>query len=129
MSKADRYAKGTSESKSSDLEDISNRLAVELRSKIRAMNTFEIFSKEWCDMAETCGRIASISDVELSLSASKSDGTLWETDEQALRFLTEGNLKLELSLSLSLSLSHFFLSFFLSCPTHVHFIPLVQMES
>jgi len=91
MSKADRYTKGTSESKNNDLEDISNRLASELRTKIRAMNAFEVFSRDWCNMAETCGRIAAISDVELSLSASKSDGTLWETDEQALRFITEGN--------------------------------------
>lgn len=92
MSKADRYTKGTSESKSNDLEELSNRLAVELRAKIRAMNAFDVFSSDWCDMAETCGRIASISDIELSLSASKSDGTLWETDEQALRFITEGNI-------------------------------------
>ena len=94
MSKADRYAKGTSESKNSELEDISGRLASELRTKIKAMNAFEVFSNEWCAMADTCGRIASISDIELSLSASKSDGTLWETEEQALRFLTEGDAHL-----------------------------------
>mmetsp|Transcript_14390 Transcript_14390/g.31516 ORF Transcript_14390/g.31516 Transcript_14390/m.31516 type:complete len:264 (+) Transcript_14390:363-1154(+) len=40
-------------------------------------------------MAETFGRMATISDMESTLSAGKADATLWETEEQALRFLME----------------------------------------
>ena len=87
MSKADRYTKKTA---SDDIESIEQRLSMELRNRIRQLNYFELYSPQWCEMAETCGHIAAISDIELSLSASKSEGTLWETEEQALRFLTEG---------------------------------------
>ncbi len=47
-------------------------------------------------MAEIFGRVAHISDVESQLPASKKgDATLWETEEQALRFLLEdGKLNL-----------------------------------
>lgn len=46
-------------------------------------------------MAEIFGRIASISEMEAKLSVSKDDATLWETEEQALRFLLEdGKLNL-----------------------------------
>eukprot|EP00981_Chlorochromonas_danica_P012114 scaffold4505_cov165-Ochromonas_danica.AAC.4 len=46
-------------------------------------------------MAEIFGRVAHISDVESNLPSAKKDGTLWETEEQALRFLLEdGKLNL-----------------------------------
>lgn len=46
-------------------------------------------------MAEIFGRVAHISTVESSLPSSKQDATLWETEEQALRFLLEdGKLNL-----------------------------------
>ena len=46
-------------------------------------------------MAETFGRVAHISNVESNLPSAKKDGTLWETEEQALRFLLEdGKLNL-----------------------------------
>ena len=39
--------------------------------------------------------MASISEMESKLPSAKSDGTLWETEEQALRFLLEdGKLNL-----------------------------------
>ena len=84
--KASRY---TAQEKGDDLEDISTRLASDLRTQINSLSNCATFSPQWCEMANICGRIASISDIELSLSASKADGTLWETDEQALRFLVE----------------------------------------
>lgn len=40
-------------------------------------------------MADIFGRVAHISNVESSLPSSKQDATLWETEEQALRFLLE----------------------------------------
>lgn len=47
-------------------------------------------------MAEVFGRMATISDMESKLSAGKNDSaTLWETEEQALRYLLEdGKLNL-----------------------------------
>jgi hypothetical protein len=56
---------------------------------------FPILSDPWFDMAEIFGRIANISDVESKLPSAKKDATLWETEEQALRFLLEdGKLNL-----------------------------------
>ena len=53
-------------------------------------------SDPWLETAEVFGRMATISDMESKLSAGKSDAaTLWETEEQALRFLLEdGKLNL-----------------------------------
>lgn len=46
-------------------------------------------------MAEIFGRIARVSDMESKLPSAKKDATLWETEEQALRFLLEdGKLNL-----------------------------------
>ena len=47
-------------------------------------------------MADVFGRMATIADMEAKLSASKSDtATLWETEEQALRYVLEdGKLNL-----------------------------------
>jgi hypothetical protein len=94
MSKSDRYSAKES---NNELEDIASRLGSELRAKIRTLGNHPLYSEQWCDMAEIFGRIASISDIEQSLSAAKGDGdgTLWETEEQALRYLIEdGKLNL-----------------------------------
>lgn len=47
-------------------------------------------------MADVFGRMATVSDMEAKLSAGKSDSaTLWETEEQALRYVLEdGKLNL-----------------------------------
>ena len=50
-------------------------------------------------MAEIFGRVANISDVESKLPAAKDHATLWETEEQALRFILEDG-KLNLCLRL-----------------------------
>jgi len=50
-------------------------------------------------MAEIFGRIANITDVESKLPSGKKDATLWETEEQALRFIIEDG-KLNLCLRL-----------------------------
>lgn len=54
-----------------------------------------MLSDPWFEMAESFGRIANVSDMESKLPSAKSDATLWETEEQALRFLLEdGKLNL-----------------------------------
>ena len=91
--KPDRYA-----SKKDDIDDfesLTERLAADLRTSIRALDNAPILSDAWFQMTETFGRVASITDMESKLAGSKSDGTLWETEEQALRFLLEdGKLNL-----------------------------------
>jgi len=95
-SKADKY--GAKQS-IDEIEEISTRLAADLRKHIRGLGIFDMLSDRWCEMAEVCGRIAAISDVESSLSASKSDGTLWETEEQALRCNSHLVIKITTKLS------------------------------
>lgn len=83
---------------SGDFEGLSDRLAADLRRSIRQLGSYPMLSDAWMQMAETFGRVASISDVESKLPSkgeSKSGGTLWETEEMALRFLLEdGKLNL-----------------------------------
>lgn len=58
-------------------------------------DSYPILSDPWIEMAEVFGRIANISEVESNLPSAKKDATLWETEEQALRFLLEdGKLNL-----------------------------------
>jgi hypothetical protein len=90
MSKESNYVKAEKESASDSMDSLNSRLAADLRRSIRGIGSYKLFSPSWLDMCETYGRLAVISNVESSLSAGKSnDGTLWETEEQALRFILE----------------------------------------
>jgi hypothetical protein len=92
MSKSEKYA---AKSSTDELEELSNRLADDLHQQMRSLGNYPLFSESWFTMADVLGRVAAVSDMESKLSASKSDGTLWETEEQALRFLMEdGKLNL-----------------------------------
>lgn len=79
------------------MAQLSEKLSNDLRNHIRTLGHFPMLSEPWCEMAEVLGRVASISDVESTLAASKDDATLWETEELALRYLLEDG-KLNLSL-------------------------------
>ena len=82
--------KAEKQSASDSMDLLNNRLAADLRRSIRGIGSYKLFSTSWLDMCDTYGRLAVISNVESSLSAAKnSDGTLWETEEQALRFILE----------------------------------------
>lgn len=92
MSKSERYG---AKQEVDELEVLSEKLAVDLRKNIRQLESFPILSDPWLEMAETFGRVAAIADMESKLSATKDDSTLWETEEQALRFMLEdGKLNL-----------------------------------
>lgn len=82
-----------------DFESITEKLAQDLRKSIRLLENFPLLSDPWFEMTETFGRIATISEMEANLPGDKRDGTLWETDEQALRFIMEDG-KLNLCLRL-----------------------------
>ncbi len=79
-----------------EFEELTDRLAADLRRNIKQLESFPILSDPWFDIADIFGRIANISDMESKLSQGKGeDKTLWETEEQALRFLLEdGKLNL-----------------------------------
>ena len=78
-----------------ELEHLAEKLAIDLRKNIKQLGSYPILSKEWLEMADTFGRIANVSDMESKLAGAKDDKTLWETEEQALRFLLEdGKLNL-----------------------------------
>mmetsp|Transcript_29467 Transcript_29467/g.40491 ORF Transcript_29467/g.40491 Transcript_29467/m.40491 type:complete len:324 (+) Transcript_29467:23-994(+) len=90
--KSDRYS---AKDDTDELELITDKLALDLRKSIRQLEIFPILSEAWFQMAETFVRIASISEMESKLPAAKKDATLWETEEQALRFILEdGKLNL-----------------------------------
>ena len=82
---------------SDDLGTLSDKLASDLRRSIRQLGSFPVLSEYWNQTADTFGRVATISDMESKLSASKTGATLWETEELALRYLLEdGKLNLTL---------------------------------
>ena len=94
MAKADRYSTAKGEA-DPGLDELSRKLADDLRFHIRKLGSVPLFSEEWFGMADVFGRIATVSDVESKLAEGKEDKTLWETEEQALRYLMEdGKLNL-----------------------------------
>jgi hypothetical protein len=93
--KQHKESKYSSKEESDELEVLAERLAIDLRKNIKKLGSYPILSKEWLEMADTFGRLANISDMESKLAGAKEDKTLWETEEQALRFLLEdGKLNL-----------------------------------
>mmetsp|Transcript_60052 Transcript_60052/g.82235 ORF Transcript_60052/g.82235 Transcript_60052/m.82235 type:complete len:308 (-) Transcript_60052:614-1537(-) len=94
---------GASERKSSyeckfdddDLAELTAKLNQDLKMQIRRMDTSRVLSAEWVQMADTVGRIASISEMEAKLPKKQEQATLWECEELALRIvLEEGKLNL-----------------------------------
>ena len=78
-----------------DLEKLAQKLSIDLRKNIRSLGNHEIMSTTWLEMSETFNRLASVSDMELSIAPAKENSTLWETEEQAIRYLIEdGKLNL-----------------------------------
>lgn len=85
-SKDDKYI---TKDDSDDFDALTEKLAADLRRSIRQLENYPILSDGWFEMAETFGRVATISEMESKLPSTKQDATLWETEEQAIRFLME----------------------------------------
>ena len=95
MSKSDKYASLKGSGDNDGLEELSKKLAEDLRKQMRKLGSVPLFSEAWFEMADVFGRMAMVSDMESKLAAGKEDKTIWETEEQALRFLMEdGKLNL-----------------------------------
>lgn len=87
MSKTDRYS---SKQPTDEIEVLTEKLAADLRKNIRQLENHPILSDAWLKMTDFFGRVASITDMESKLSSAKNEAsTLWETEEQALRFMLE----------------------------------------
>ena len=86
MAKQSKYS---SKDEVDSLATLANKLAVDLRYSIRSLGSFEIMSPQWLIMSDIFGRIATVTEMEAQLAASKNNATLWETEEQAIRFLIE----------------------------------------
>jgi len=91
----------TSESDASSLDDLSRKLAVDLRKHVRKLDSYKPFSKEWNLMVDSLMHVSNIAAMEhrLPRSDGADDSTLWEGDELTVRFLLEeGKLNLCLRL-------------------------------
>ena len=54
-----------------------------------------MLSDNWCEMADSVGRIGSITEMEQKMPKQTEDATLWECEEVALRYIIEdGKLNL-----------------------------------
>lgn len=92
MAKNSRYS---AKDEVDELENLSEKLTVDLRKHIRGMGNFPILSDQWCAMADVLSRVAHVSEMESKLPQPKKGATLWETEELALRYLLEdGKLNL-----------------------------------
>jgi len=93
---AQKYEKYSAKEEPEDaMELLNDKLASDLRRSIRQLENFPILSDPWFEMADIFGRLATVSDMESKLPCTKTDATLWETEEQALRWLLEdGKLNL-----------------------------------
>ena len=71
------------------------KLTADLRNHIRMMNSFPVMSPAWVKMTDDLERVSAVAEMERQLPKDDKDATLWECEEQALRFILEdGKLNL-----------------------------------
>lgn len=58
--KLDKYAK---KGESDSIENLSDKLSLDLRKSIKGLGSFTILSDSWCEMSDVFGRIAQISEL------------------------------------------------------------------
>ena len=78
---------------------LTEKLARDLRTHIRGLSAFSVLSDPWCRMANGLERIGNVTEMERQLPKEDKDATIWECEEQALRFVMEDG-KLNLCLRL-----------------------------
>jgi hypothetical protein len=89
MAKAGRYTTTKGESGGSSFATLNQKLEDDLMQSCRAVGSAELFSEKWFELSQHYTRLAHVSDVESQLAPAKN-GTLWESEESALRSLVEG---------------------------------------
>lgn len=80
------------------MEELSKRLAADLRKHIRALGPCEVLSERWVEVGDCLSRISSISQMEKTLPK-EAEASLWDCEELALRYVLEDG-KLNLCLRL-----------------------------
>lgn len=71
-----------------ELESLATKLTADLQRQLCLIASNPVLSDEWVAMAELCGRIAHIAEVEAGLGQ-RQGVTMWEGEELALRYLME----------------------------------------
>jgi len=80
------------------LTDLSDRLALNLKTKVREINPAALFSAPWENLVHVLASIASLLGMEAHLAESKEE-PFWEGEQIALKYLME-DLKLNICLKL-----------------------------
>ena len=93
FSKKDKYASAEQDA-GGGLDDLSRKLAVDLRKHVKKLESHRAYSKEWVTMVDSLTHIANIAAMEHRLPEA-ANSTLWEGDQLTVRFLLEeGKLNL-----------------------------------
>lgn len=91
--KATNYYKGPEETKDG-MTLLNERLSADLRNNVRKLGFYPVLTPAWKEMVTSLSRMAVVTEVESSMPQAK-DASLWETEEQAVRFVMEdGKLNL-----------------------------------
>lgn len=88
------------------IEALDARLTKDLRASIQKLASYPVLSKNWCEMSKSVKRISRAAAMEEQLEKKQKDETLWEGEEQALRFILEDG-KLNLCLRLLVDVKTF----------------------
>eukprot|EP00033_Pygsuia_biforma_P000586 GCRY01000693.1.p1 GENE.GCRY01000693.1~~GCRY01000693.1.p1 ORF type:complete len:316 (-),score=56.48 GCRY01000693.1:80-1027(-) len=95
--RASQYHAGTTGDSSSP-QELTQQVSAELRSHIRRLAAYPVFSPEWYKMNSSLSHIATVCHIENNVtqaSFNRNKSTLWEREELAVRFLLEeGKLNL-----------------------------------
>eukprot|EP00995_Heteronema_vittatum_P007629 NODE_277_length_1548_cov_292.615077_g201_i0.p1 GENE.NODE_277_length_1548_cov_292.615077_g201_i0~~NODE_277_length_1548_cov_292.615077_g201_i0.p1 ORF type:complete len:317 (+),score=127.48 NODE_277_length_1548_cov_292.615077_g201_i0:50-952(+) len=70
-------------------EQLSKKLSAELRTHIRQLACYPLFSREWSQMAEVIQHLTSIALMEDRVPDEKKAGTLWDREELCVRYIVE----------------------------------------
>ena len=80
------YASGESEGQ---IESLSQKLLDRTRKQIREMDNHAVMSPKWLEMAQNLSKIGKICDAESQIDVDKKEATLWDGNENVLRFILE----------------------------------------
>lgn len=86
-SKYDAYRKA--EEGKDSMQLLNDRLTEDLRMAVRRLGLFPVFSTPWVNMVSSLSRMAVVSDMEGNLPQQNKDATIWETQENFVRFIVE----------------------------------------
>mmetsp|Transcript_74675 Transcript_74675/g.148406 ORF Transcript_74675/g.148406 Transcript_74675/m.148406 type:complete len:308 (-) Transcript_74675:240-1163(-) len=88
------------------LDDLTKKLAADLRLHVQKIQSYAAFSQDWMAMIDSLVHIANVAKMEHRLPRAEGSATLWDEDELTVRFvLEEGKMNLLLHLMQTFSQS------------------------